>query len=147
MSESLTVRDATADDRAAVEDLLARNSLPTDGLRSADVRVVVGVLEEDVICAGGLEPAGDAGLLRSVVVDAEHRNRGYGGRVCDELESLARDRELDALYLLTETASDYFRDRGYEPIERTTAPPAIRETDEFASLCPGGAVCMRKRLC
>jgi amino-acid N-acetyltransferase len=147
MSESLTIRDATTDDRADVEDLLARNGLPTDGLRSADVRVVVGVRDDAVVCAGGLEPAGDAGLLRSVVVDADHRNRGHAGRICDELEARARDRDLHALYLLTETASDYFRDLGYEPIERTTAPPAIRETDEFVSLCPGGAVCMRKRLC
>lgn len=146
MSESLTIRDATPDDLAAVEALLETNDLPTAGLRAREVGVVVGVHSDVVVCAGGLEPAGDAGLLRSVVVDDAHRSRGYATRICDELESRARDRDLDALYLLTETASEYFEDRGYESIDRGAAPRAIRETDEFSSLCPAGADCMRKRL-
>ena len=93
-----------------------------------------------------LEPAGDAGLLRSVAVRDSARGAGVGTAVCDELEERARAEGTTELYLLTTSAADFFADRGYEKIERVDAPRAIRETTQFDDRCPAAAVCMRTRL-
>jgi amino-acid N-acetyltransferase len=50
------------------------------------------------------------------------------------------------VYLLTTTAADYFRRRGYEPVDRDALPPAIRSTEEAARLCPASAACLRKKI-
>jgi len=48
------------------------------------------------------------------------------------------------LYLLTTTAQEYFRRRGFADRPRETAPPAIRETWEFRSGCLTSAAFMRR---
>jgi len=50
------------------------------------------------------------------------------------------------LFLLTTTAADYFSARGFDPVDRSSAPEAIRRTREFAEICPGSAAFMRKRV-
>ena len=50
---------------------------------------------------------------------------------------------LDALYLLTTTAQDWFPRFGFERVDRSSTPPEIAGSDEFAELCPASAVVMR----
>ena len=47
---------------------------------------------------------------------------------------------------LTTTAADYFARLGFVRIDRDAAPPAIRATAQFASLCPASAHVMRREL-
>lgn len=94
--------------------------------------------------AVGLEIRGDAGLLRSLCVAEADRGQGIGGQLTEKAEEYARARGLQALYLLTTTASDFFARRGYQWTERAAAPAPIQETSEFQSLCPSTAVCMVK---
>lgn len=129
-----------------VETLLARCGLPHRDVRSSPAEFYVGTADGDRIAVGGLEPGGSAGLLRSVAVAESVRGRGYGTAMCDELESVATTAGMGALYLLTTTAADFFAARGYEPVSRTDAPPAIRGTTEFAEICPDSATCMRLTL-
>jgi len=138
-----------ADDLADVETLLAETDLPSEDLRDGAGTFFVGVSEDDEraggrVGVGGIENHGDVGLLRSVVVEPELRGEGYGTALCAALEGRARADGVDTLYLLTTTAADFFASRGYEQIERSAAPAAIRETTQFAQLCPDAAVCMRK---
>lgn len=66
--------------------------------------------------------------------------------MCDALETRAREAGVDEPYLLTTTATEFFAERGYVEIGRADAPTAIRESTEFADLCPSTVVCMRKSL-
>jgi amino-acid N-acetyltransferase len=50
------------------------------------------------------------------------------------------------MYLITHTAKDFFDRQGYCSIDRTTAPDAIKQTDQFSGLCPTSAVVMTKRI-
>jgi amino-acid N-acetyltransferase len=50
------------------------------------------------------------------------------------------------LYLLTTTADAFFRRLGYEQTARELAPPAIKATREFSSLCPSSSIFMVKQL-
>lgn len=143
---SLTLREATTADVERIESLLAANDLPTADVRETSGRFFLAHDGGRVVGVGGLEVHGTVGLLRSVVVPEAERGAGYGATLCDTLEARARKAGVETLYLLTTTAADFFADRGYEEISRDAAPRTIRETTEFAELCPTSAVCLRKRL-
>jgi N-acetylglutamate synthase-like GNAT family acetyltransferase len=94
---------------------------------------------------GGLEIYGDQALLRSVVTLPPVRNTGIGGAIVAALEMEARIRNARAVWLLTDTATDFFARLGYQKYERNEAPKMIRETSQFASQ-GAAAVCLMKQL-
>jgi amino-acid N-acetyltransferase len=53
---------------------------------------------------------------------------------------------INWLYLLTETASEYFEAKGYERISREDAPAALSASSEFSHVCPVSAIVMKKPL-
>jgi amino-acid N-acetyltransferase len=61
-------------------------------------------------------------------------------------EAAARQAGVGALYLLTTTAADYFRLRGYSDVARAAVPPAVAGHAQFRSLCPASATCLRKEM-
>jgi amino-acid N-acetyltransferase len=137
-------RSADLGDLPVVRTLLSVADLPTDGLES-QFPDGYSVLEIDGVVGGaaGIEVYGEAGLLRSVVVDATLRTRGLGRVLVDERVLWAKRRGLLDVYLLTTTAPDFFARLGFVRIERSTAPAAIQASSEFASICPTSAICMR----
>ena len=60
-----------------------------------------------------------------------------------QLIQQARSENLQALYLLTNTAERFFTKLGFEQINRQAAPVTMQNTTEFSSLCPDSAICMR----
>ncbi len=94
----------------------------------------------------GVELSGDAGLLRSLVVAPEQRRGGMGAALLEHAADYARSRGARTLYLLTDSAEEFFAARGFRRVPRDTAPESIRATREFASLCPASAAFMARRL-
>ena len=138
---------AQAADLPAIRTLLAASGLPGADLTPThlgafwlqrDAAGLVGVV--------GLEPHGNAALVRSLAVRADERGRGLGGVLLAHAESRAGALGIEALYLLTTTAERFFAARGYTVIPREAAPLDIRATTEFAELCPASSVCMTKRV-
>ena len=125
--------------------LLAAAGLPTEDLSLRDFEDFFGCGNGDrpkgVI---GLEVRHPYGLLRSLVVSEEVRGCGCGKALVRRIEAHAKSRNLQGIYLLTETAAEFFQSLGYEPVVRDDVPEAIRETTEFSSLCPDSAIVMRK---
>jgi amino-acid N-acetyltransferase len=64
----------------------------------------------------------------------------------EHLELRARQTGVSELVLLTQTAKDFFQRRGYQIIERPSAPASVQASQEFRSLCPSSAFCMVKRV-
>ncbi len=95
---------------------------------------------------GGLEIHGEDALLRSLVILPPLRSRGLGAAVVAQLENEAALHGCRAVWLLTEAASGFFDRLGYAKCDRAVVPPKIRETREFAALCPAGADVLVKRL-
>lgn len=167
----LSLRTVDASDLSSVAAVLERNDLPAEdvhagpatfyvasvpgrtgaddggraagGGRSATVGDGRSSTGGERVGVGGLERYGSDALLRSVVVEAPVRGRGYGTALCDALEDRARADGVEVLYLLTTTAADFFADRGYDEIPRERAPSPIRETTQFAERCPASATCLR----
>lgn len=141
----LTLRPA-AGSMGYLERLLEGEGLPTADLREDSNRFYLAEREGEHVGGGGLELYGDVGLLRSVAVEPEHRDRGLGGALVAALEAEARDAGVESLFLLTDTAAGFFEHHGYVRVDRDEAPAAIQDTREFAELCGGSAVCMRKSI-
>ena len=143
----IDIRPARRGDLAVVTSLLSGAGLPVEDLSEecmADFLVASG--QGSVSGVIGLEPLSQAGLLRSLVVAPDSRTEGVGRRLVAELEAHARRRGLVELWLLTTDAERYFAGLGYRVKQRHEAPQAIRETAEFAQLCPGTATLMHKSL-
>jgi len=143
---TLALRRADDEDLAYARTLLRDNDLPAADVRSKPDCFYVGHRDGERVGVAGLERCESGALVRSIVVEASARDRGAGTAIYDALEIEAATSGVETLYLLTTTAAGFFADRGFEAIDRSDAPPPIRDTDEFEEFCPASATCMRKRL-
>ena len=138
---------ASPADLPAIRALLQSCSLPVDDLSPATLSgFLVARHAGRIVGVGGVAPAGADALLRSVAVAPDHRGLGIAERLCDLLETRAKQAGIANLYLLTQTADGYFAQRGFRSIGRARAPAALQEMAEFRDLCPASAVCMWKPL-
>ena len=141
-----SIRRAAPGDAPAVSALLAGAGLPLDGAVEAFATGLVADLGGSIVGAAAIEPYGNAGLLRSVVVGEALRGSGLGRRLVAEAERLAASLGVHDLYLLTETAVAWFPRLGYEPLARDAAPASIAGSVEFTVSCVDTGVLMRRRL-
>ncbi len=142
----MALRAARPGDLHRISTLLVEAGLPTAGLPRDLSRFVVAEQDGRVAGAAGLERYGAAGLLRSVVVVAEARNRGVGTALVEKiLADSAADGVVD-IYLLTTTAERYFRALGFQRVARDEVPAEVRASVEFRDACPGSATVMHRQL-
>lgn len=91
----------------------------------------------------GVEVYGRVGLFRSAAVRAEWRGRGVGAALTADRLGWARAARLTDLYLLTQTAAEYWPRFGFARTERDAAPAPLQKSAEWAGGCPASAVAMR----
>ena len=142
----MPIERATPGDAPAVEALLGAAGLPLEGAAEAlDLGVVVRD-GDHLVAAAAVERFGEAGLLRSVVVAEDRRGTGLGRAIVAAAEEAARDAGVRDLYLLTETAPDWFPRLGYRVVDRSEASAAVGESIEFTTVCRDTGVPMHKVL-
>ena len=129
------LRPAKPSDLSAITALLLEFGLPTQGVLDFLDSFVVVELEGRLIGVGGVELQGHDALLRSLAVSPAHQ---------DHLEAQAAQHGIESIYILTETAEQFFAGRGYVVVARSAAPEAIAASEEFSNLCPQSATFMRK---
>jgi amino-acid N-acetyltransferase len=140
------IEPARRGDLESIHELLLANLLPLDDLDRHVDHAFIARQDGRVVGAAALEVYGDGGLLRSVVVAAEHRGTGLGQRLVDAVMQLARSKHLPAVYLLTTTAASYFPRMGFVPISRDRVPAGVQQSVEFVSACCASAAVLMKRL-
>jgi len=138
----VTFRAATAADDTALRALLASANLPFDDVSAARQEFIVAVADGQIVGCGALEMFDGSALLRSLAVAAQHRGAGVGGDLHERLIARAKARGLTRIFLLTTTAAPYFARRGFQAVDRATAPAPMSKSAQFASLCPSTATCM-----
>ncbi len=90
-----------------------------------------------------LEVYAEDAILRSLAVAEGSRGVGYGWMLADAAVQLARLRGVRRVYLLTETASDFFAEKhGFRVVAPSTISPEVADSATFRS-CAEGAVAMR----
>jgi amino-acid N-acetyltransferase len=140
------IRSGTAAEIAAVCALLAAENLPTDGVADHIRDFLVAEEGGKIVGAVGIEYYADVALLRSAVVAPPLKGRGVGSRLVEALEQRAKAQGVRRLILLTTTAAEYFRAKGYRPIDRALVQGPITRSVEFTGACPASALCMEKVL-
>ena len=132
--------------RAALISLLQSERLPVEDLPQDLSNFYMAIDNGSIVGAIGLEIYDRSGLLRSLVVKPEYRKMKIATSLVDELEKQARTFGINEIYLLTETARNYFSKIGYEETGRDEAPASLKESSEFSHVCPSTAIFMRKKV-
>lgn len=127
-----------------VVNLLRSHQLPTQDV-ALNQQLMIGYRDEqnNLIGSGGLEFYAGGALLRSVAVREDLRGRSIGKQIVSDLISRARQQAVPQIFLLTETAHDYFKTLGFTDTPRESVPESVRVSTEFSSVCPVSAACMR----
>jgi amino-acid N-acetyltransferase len=142
----LEIRQATGVDLPRIIDLLETCQLPTEDVPGIVDSFFLARTDSDVVGVIALERLTSVGLLRSLAVPPQFRERGIGRRLCDHVIDSARAQGFAYVYLLTTDADGYFSHLGFRVADRAGAPEAIRATSQFRELCPESAKLMRLRL-
>ena len=144
--DKMTFEELVPGDFTTVFELLNEAGLDYSDLKQPGIRLFQ-MMESGQACAvGGLETRDRQALLRSVAVKKEWQGRGLGIRLVAQIEKAAGQSGIQSLYLLTTTASGFFQSLGYSTIHRDDFAEALKQTAQFAGLCPESAVCMKKEL-
>ena len=144
--EDIMIEPAGEADLSAILALLEQHGLPQAGLSDHLATTLVARQGQAVVGSAALEIYDSAALLRSVAVDQARRGQGLGQRLTGAALDLARQHGVTQLYLLTETAGNFFPRFGFQPITRTEVAPAVQRSVEFTTACPASALAMRASL-
>ncbi len=146
VKKDIQIEKFTQGDREEIIKLLSQAKLPVQDLTHEKLEhfLVAKARDGSVMGTIGIELYEDVGLLRSLVVYPSYQGRGLGMRLTREVESLAQQKGIKTLFLLTTTAAEFFPKLGYQVIQRDLAPLAIAKTEEFKNICPVSAVCLFK---
>jgi amino-acid N-acetyltransferase len=142
----MNIHAATVNDLPDIVALLEASALPVAGIDAHVETALVARDAERLLGCAAVEVYGQAGLLRSVAVDAERRGEGLGERLTKAALELARERGVRNIYLLTTTASHFFPRFGFTAISRTELDPALERSEELRGACPETALAMRASL-
>lgn len=141
------IRPAQTTDLGAVAALLGEHGLPDDDMSDRiDEGFCVADLDGQLIGMAGVEMHAPDGLLRSIAVSSDWQGKSLGKALVENRLAWARDNGVRQLYLLTTDAAHFFEKFGFAEIDRDAAPPSIKATTEFSSLCPGSATVMSMTL-
>lgn len=123
-----------------LQKFLQSNKLPYTDI-SLHGNMFIGYYDEreNLIGTGGLEVYGNTALLRSVAVDKSARGKSFGKKIVDDLVAKAKSISLTDIYLLTETAHDFFLKKGFTDIPRYEVPEPVRNSSQFSQMCPASA--------
>jgi len=126
--------------------LLQQNNLPVEDLTEATQ--LFGTYEDGrLIGIAGIELYGENALIRSVCVDEPYRSQGMAEILTEHIEQYAKSKGACNLFLLTTTAENYFKRKGFVKINRNEVPQNVQASTEFSSICPTSAAVLKKDLC
>jgi amino-acid N-acetyltransferase len=140
---NISYRHATEKDTAAVCALLESQRLPTETVGTTMTEFYLAVENEAIVGVAGFEYYGEEALLRSVAVPTSLQKKRIGSQLVDWMISLAKQKNVKGVVLLTETASKFFSQKGFIPIERLTITNSeMKKSTQFSDCCCSSAVCM-----
>jgi amino-acid N-acetyltransferase len=136
------IRTAQLHDQKIIRTLLSGFKLPLDGLEETKLWVLQSSNGE-VVGVAGLEVHDSQGLLRSVAVIKSMHNQGFGTSLVNYVIGEAKKSQVQDLFLLTTTATAFFRKLGFKGESREKVAGSITNSAEFKSACPKTAIFMR----
>lgn len=135
------IESAKKEDYAALVVLLQETELPPDGIEPHIENFLVVRHPEAVdgpeflIGSVGLEIYGNSALLRSLSVHPDFQGNRLGTRLVDNIIEVAKAKGITQLFLLTDTAEEYFKKRNFTVVSRDKVPEDMKQSIEFTTLC------------
>jgi amino-acid N-acetyltransferase len=141
---NILYRQATEVDTAAIRSLLESQKLPTETVGTTMTEFYLAVINEAIIGVAGFEHYGEDVLLRSVAVPTSLQKKRIGSQLVDWMISLAKQRNIKRIVLLTETASKFFAKKGFIAVDRSSIKnESMKKSSQFGSCCCSSAICMK----
>jgi amino-acid N-acetyltransferase len=140
----MNIVPASQNSFTAAIDLLKKNNLPTEDITSGTQLFVVEDGDE-VVATIAVEYDYNDALLRSLSVSEEKRKSGIGAELVSFIEDYVQKQGVQAIFLLTTTAADFFSKRGYKIIDRNDVPEFIQNTKEYSVICASSSTLMKKK--
>jgi amino-acid N-acetyltransferase len=150
MTRNFKIEKAKNSDYPALVRLLKETNLPPDGIEPHLMNFLVirhpnaDVSSGSLIGSVGLEIYGDSALLRSLAVHPDFQRTGLGSQLVKQIVDLAKKKGITRLYLLTDTAEEYFKRKGFVNVTRDKIPNGMKQSVEFTTLCTSSPSLMRK---
>ncbi len=129
---------ARHEDVAGVRELLAKTQLayPELDAHIDDLLIVRDEAHEVVGCVA-MELYDEAGVLRALATAPERRGEGLGWMLADAALGRARARGCRRVYLITESASDFFAEKfGFRAVQLSLVDAAVAESAVFRTATP-----------
>ena len=141
-NRDISIEPANRSDLPEILSLLEKNGLPQEGFASHVTTTLVARKTGRIVGSAALEVYGMEALLRSVAVEKSLRDQGLGQQLTNAALDLARQHRIKTVFLMTETASDFFSRFGFQRTSRSKVPSAVQQSVEFTSACPVSALVM-----
>lgn len=149
---NVEIRESQPENLSAVLQLLQMVDLPTEGVKEhfATFLIAADSLKDSpsdsrVIGCVGLEMYSPSALLRSLAIHPSSQGQGLGTKMVNVVTTWAKKHDIQQLFLLTDSAVDFFHKLGFIDINRDQVPQDVRQSIEFTKLCPT-APCLTKRI-
>jgi UDP-N-acetylmuramate: L-alanyl-gamma-D-glutamyl-meso-diaminopimelate ligase len=126
---------ASGDDLAGVRELWQATGIAyPDAHEHLTEMLVLRDPARKVVGTVAMEMYDEAGLLRALATAAERRGEGLGWMLADAALGRARRRGARRVYLVTESASDFFAEKfGFQAVARELVDAAVLESTQFYS--------------
>ncbi len=143
MKDKVEYSLASADDQNDIIKLIKNCELPYEDLNDEKISsFITAKIDNTIIGCIGIEIFNSEGLLRSLAVDKEYSYKKIGSELYDKLISYSIETGVKTMHLLTTTAEDFFSRKGFIKTDRSNVPLVLKETVEFAALCPSNSTYM-----
>lgn len=143
MPADLTMHAIDATD-AGLINALAGASLPTEDIAEDGRRFFRFESDGAAIGYGGYEAYGQDALIRSIVVLAGHRGKGWGQALTGQLLADLAQQGVAQAFLLTTDARIFFERLGFTSMQRQDAPASILATQQATHICSSAALLCRR---
>jgi amino-acid N-acetyltransferase len=141
---NISYRQATEKDTAAIRSLLESQKLPAETAGAAVTDFYLAIQNEAIAGVAGFEYYGKDALLRSVAVPASLQKKQIGSHLVDWMLSLAKQKGVKKVVLLTETASQFFAGKGFIAVDRSSIEnETMKKSPQFCGGCCSSAACMK----
>ncbi|MBP1763763.1 MAG: GCN5-related N-acetyltransferase [Firmicutes bacterium] len=144
--ELYTLRYAQPNDVEHIKSLLQANALPVVGVAQHWQSFLVADTQGCIIGALGAHYDGKKALLRSFVVNGRQRNSGIGKALLQRMLLEMQKRGIKEVFLLTETAANYFMREGFIAICRDEIPQILLKESGLDQACPCSSQCLKRQL-
>ena len=140
----LLTTKAITQDLPEVLTLLKLVDLPIEGVKEHFHDFFIIRKDKMVVGCVGIEIYENVGLLRSLGIHPTFQGKGLGKQMVGKLEEYSAEKGLHNVYLLTDTAENFFLKLGYELISREETDAKVKQSIEFTTLCTSSPVMVKE---